>query len=70
MSHRQISVTQSDASGLAVHPAPVPNRIALEGYDAYLQLIGLDPGNGILFRDFELSDGLQVRMGNGISGCR
>jgi hypothetical protein len=70
MSHRQISVTQSDASGLAVHPAPVPNRIVLEGYDAYLQLIGLDPGNGILFRDFELSDGLQVRMGNGISGCR
>jgi hypothetical protein len=67
--HVLVSLVQSDAAGLAVHATPIPNNLALEGLDAYLQIVGRDPGNGILVRDFELSDGLRVRTGNALGGC-
>lgn len=69
MNHTLVGMTQSDALGLAVHAAPIPNNLALEGLDAYLQIVGRDPRNGILARNYELSDGLRVRMGNVLGGC-
>ena len=59
----------SDASGVAVHPAPVPNKLSLEGRQVSFQAIGRDPGNGPLFSSFELSDGLLVRLGNAQPNC-
>jgi len=63
------STVTSDAGGRAVHGAPVPNDAALEGLILSLQAIGRDPGNGTLFGSFELSDGLEVRLGSALSGC-
>jgi hypothetical protein len=63
------SARVSDAVGRAVHPAPIPNDPALEGFAFRLQALGRDPGNGALFTDLELSEGLLVRVGNAISGC-
>jgi len=64
-----VSVVTSDAGGLAVHPAAVPNDIALEGLDVFLQAVARNPGNGPLFGNFDLSDGLRVRVGNALTGC-
>jgi hypothetical protein len=64
-----VSVVVSDALGVARHPAPIPNHIALEGLDAYLQAVGRDPLGGPLFRFYALSDGLLVRTGNSLTGC-
>jgi hypothetical protein len=59
----------SDVNGVAVHPVPVPNRIALEGLDVYFQASGLHPGAGRLYSDYDLSEGLRVRFGNALQGC-
>jgi hypothetical protein len=59
----------SDASGDIAINAPVPNNLALEGVTLNLQTLGRDPGNGTLFGSYELSDGLQVRLGNSVAGC-
>lgn len=64
-----LSVVMSDASGVARHPCPIPNLLALEGKAFRAQAVGRDPGNGPLFQDFELSDGLLVRLGNMVSAC-
>jgi hypothetical protein len=64
-----VSTVQSDANGVAVHAAPIPNDVALEGLDAYLQAVGRDPSHGPLFHSFELSDGLLVRTGNALVDC-
>ena len=63
------SIVTSDAAGVATHPAPVPSDVSLEGLDVRLQALGRDPGNGALFANFELSDGLLVRVGSAISSC-
>jgi hypothetical protein len=64
-----VSVVTSDAEGLATHPAPIPNDVALEGRALHLQAVGRAPGRGVLFGAFELSDGLLVRVGNAIPSC-
>ena len=61
-------VVQTDASGVAVHAIPIPNKIALEGLDVYFQAAGRRPG-GRLFSKYELSDELLVRIGNSVGGC-
>jgi len=59
----------SDASGMAIHPISIPNRISVEGLDVHFQAVAYNPGNGRLFRDFDLSDGLVVRIGSALAGC-
>ncbi len=63
------SLAVADGSGVATHPLPVPNDLALEGLDVGLQAIGRDPGNGIMLSYWELSDALLVRVGNSIAAC-
>ena len=64
-----VSTTTSDASGVATHLGPIPNDIGLEGRVYRFQALGVDPGRGRLFADFELSEGLLVRLGNAILEC-
>lgn len=59
----------TDAAGVVEHPLPVPNDLALEGLALSLQTISRDPGHGILRGNFELSEGLRVRIGNLLPGC-
>jgi len=63
------STVLSDAGGTAVHPMPVPNDLALEGRSVSVQLLGRVPGGGVLFRNFELSEAVLVRVGSSIPGC-
>jgi len=64
-----VSVVVSDADGIARHPCPIPDLIALEGKAFRAQAVGRDPGNGPLFQSFELSEGLLVRLGNDLPAC-
>jgi len=64
-----VSVVTSDANGIATHFGPIPNDIALEGKVYRFQSVGVDPAHGRLFTDFELSEGLLVRLGNAIPEC-
>lgn len=59
----------SDASGVATHALPVPSTLALEGKAFRLQAVGHLGGRGPLFRRYELSDGLIVRLGTAIPDC-
>jgi len=63
------SLVTSDAAGLAVHPVPIPNDIGLEGRVFSLQALARRPGAGVLLSDWELSDGLLVRVGDALAGC-
>jgi hypothetical protein len=63
------SVVMSDASGLAAHLLPIPNDLALEGRTFAFQAAGRRPAGGVLFGDYELSDGILVRLGNTLSDC-
>lgn len=63
------ATVQSDASGVALFPVPIPDVLALEGLDVLVQAVGRDPGHGPLFGSFELSDALRVRIGSARSGC-
>lgn len=62
-------VVLSDASGAATHSGSIPSDVSLEGRSFYLQAVGRDPGQGPLYSGFDLSDGLQVRVGNTVTGC-
>lgn len=64
-----VSTVITDANGVAAHAGPIPNNIALEGRVLRFQAVGFDLGNGRLFSDFELSDGLLVRFGSAIPRC-
>jgi hypothetical protein len=64
-----VSVARSDASGVATHLGPIPNDIALEGKVFRFQAVGVDAGRGLMYSDFELSEGLLVRVGNAIPEC-
>jgi hypothetical protein len=66
---RLVSLALSDAQGLALHPAPVPDDPTLEGQLFRLQALARDPGRGVISGDFELSEGLLVRLGNALAGC-
>lgn len=59
----------ADATGLVVVGASVPNDVVLEGLSLYLQSMSRDPGNGPVRGNYDMSDGLQVRIGNALSNC-
>lgn len=59
----------TDASGRATHPGAIPADPALEGVRFRLQAVGRDPGQGVLYANLELSDGLEVLVGNTTPGC-
>jgi hypothetical protein len=59
----------ADAGGVAVHAVPIPNKIVLEGMDVYFQAAGRRPASGRLLADYDLSDGLMVRIGSARAGC-
>jgi hypothetical protein len=59
----------TDASGLAVFPAPIPADISFEGLQVSLQTLARDPGNGTFLPNYELSDGLLVRVGDAQPNC-
>ena len=61
------SVVLSDASGLAVHRSPIPDDSSLEGRVFHVQAVGRDPINGRIHRLYELSEGLQIRVGSSIA---
>jgi hypothetical protein len=65
-----VSMVTTDANGVATHPGPIPNDIVLEGRLFRFQAVGRDPAHGRLFSDFELSEGLLVRVGNAIPACQ
>ena len=66
---RLASQVVSDASGRAAHPGAIPADPALEGVRFRLQGVGRDPGQGTLYTHLELSDGLEVLVGNTTPGC-
>ena len=64
-----IGSTTSDGGGVATHPAPVPNDPSFEGLHVNAQGAGLNPAGGPLAGFWELTSGLQVRLGNAFSDC-
>jgi hypothetical protein len=58
----------ADASGSASLPIPVPASAALEGVAFDFQMVNL-AATGALLGNFNLSNGLRVRIGNLIAGC-
>lgn len=64
-----LGMAQSDAAGTVDLAVPVPSDVTLEGLSVSLQAIARDPGNGVLRGNYELSDGLRVRIGNALAGC-
>jgi hypothetical protein len=65
----QLAATLSDAGGVATYPAPIPAAPAFEGVDIYLQAAALNPAGGPFAGTFELTSGLQVRVGDSIPSC-
>ncbi len=61
--------TTTDGSGVATYAAPVPNDPAYEGISPNFQAAGLNPGGGPIAGLFELTNGLEVRIGNAVSNC-
>jgi len=59
----------SDGSGVATYPAPIANDPAWEGASVYLQAALLNPGGGPFLGQYDVSNGLQVRIGNAVSSC-
>ncbi len=64
-----LSIARADAEGVAVHPLPIPNDPALEGLAVDFQCASLTGESGAIFRRFDLSDALRVRIGNALSDC-
>ncbi|MCZ6598257.1 MAG: hypothetical protein O7B99_11510 [Planctomycetota bacterium] len=63
-----VMMTTSDGSGVASYATPVPSSPSLEGAFANVQAAGFNPGGGLI-SGFDLSNGLQVRVGDSVSGC-
>lgn len=63
------STVLSDAVGGASFPVAVPNDPGLEGLEFRFQTLGFNGGGGPLFGTFDLSNGLNVRVGNAIPNC-
>ncbi|MBM3976282.1 MAG: hypothetical protein FJ299_04750 [Planctomycetes bacterium] len=59
----------SDAVGTASFAVPVPNDAGLEGLEFRFQSLGFNLGGAPLFDLFDLSNGLNVRVGNAIPAC-
>ncbi|MFT5283981.1 MAG: hypothetical protein ACI8TQ_000132 [Planctomycetota bacterium] len=59
----------SDGTGRANLNLPIPNDMALEGANVNFQLMELDPLGGPFSTDFDLSNGLRVRIGDQLPSC-
>ncbi len=66
---RAFSGARADASGIAIHPVPIPSDPELEGLDVDFQCASFLREGGALFGRIDLSDGLRVRVGNTIPAC-
>lgn len=60
--------TTSDGSGVASYALPIPNDPGLEGIDLIFQGAGANPG-GPLFGSVDLTNGLEVRVGDNVATC-
>ena len=61
--------TNADGAGVADLPLGIPNSPGLEGAAIQFQTFTLRAAGGPALGIGDLSDGLQVRMGNNVSGC-
>ena len=61
--------TTADAAGHARIGLPIPLQPALEGADLTFQVVTPQAG-GAAFGVADLSNGLEIRLGNRTSGCR
>ena len=59
----------ADGSGRVNYGVPVPNDVSLEGATVNVQTVGFNPAGGAIFNTVELSNGLQVRIGDSIVDC-
>jgi hypothetical protein len=64
-----VAATTTDGVGVATYPVPISSDPSWEGLDIYLQAASLNPGGGPLVGLFDLSSGLQVRVGSSIPRC-
>ena len=58
----------ADGNGVASYSVPVPDNVAFEGASVFFQGAGFNPGTGPI-AGWELTSGLEVRVGSAISGC-
>ena len=63
------SSVNADPNGVAYHAVPIPSAPAIEGLRVRFQSLGVNPGQGALFGIFDLSSGLEVRVGDTIPDC-
>ena len=62
--------TGSDISGTANYAQPIPNKASLQGVILAFQALGVVPGGGgVTGTDLDVSNGLEVRVGDGLPGC-
>ena len=61
-------VAAANGLGRVSLPLPIPNQPSFEGLNLFTQLVELSAG-GPALGSFELSNGLQVRVGNRLTGC-
>lgn len=59
----------ADGAGEARFGFPIPNDNVLEGIHVNAQILEYQPGAGAFATDFDLSNGLRVRLGDSIAGC-
>jgi hypothetical protein len=64
----QVGSGTTDASGKLVYAIPVPANPALEGFNANLQGLSVHTG-GALLGQFDLTNGLRVRVGDALPTC-
>lgn len=63
-----IDLVAANAAGVATQALPVPNDPALEGMNLDMQAVNVIAG-GALLNEFNLSNGLRLRIGNSIAAC-
>ena len=59
----------SDALGMATLNLPIPNDMTLQGIDLNMQLFEFDPLGGPYASDYDLSNGLLIRVGDMLPSC-
>ncbi|HED64731.1 MAG TPA: hypothetical protein ENJ09_04150 [Planctomycetes bacterium] len=64
---RRLSMVTADASGRAIHNLPIPPQLSLEGLGPNVQAVSF--GGSAVRGNFDLSNGLRVRIGNSIPSC-
>lgn len=58
-----------NTNGRGIYQTPIPADTSLEGIVISAQTAGFRSTGGPLFGSFELSNGLQIRIGDNLSGC-